>query len=206
MDVSQFIFHNDFNHGRFLQLVEDNKRICDRHSELSPGGFRAPEDVQDAISHNPVKNKKFLSILRSDDVPKKNGISLSKAEIYNMGVAIYMMLTGRWMWEDNPGRISTMQRLSVGERPPIPENYSNNTYTSAVVKTIEHCWNHSPDRRPTAREAANLLKGHFAKVVLGTNDTGTTKNLLKLHLKELQINLPELVEIEDGEEDFYKFV
>ncbi|KAG7341036.1 protein tyrosine kinase [Nitzschia inconspicua] len=196
LDVSQFIFFNgifkfnDFNHGQFLLHRRESRRLCFRPSHMAPAAFRAPEDLQYIFTHN------YRRFAPNGTSATSKPFSLAKAEIYTLGMAHYHMLTNRWMWEGQPGRKNSMRRLMAGERPQIPQQYSDDVYTSAIVKVILQCWNHNPNERPTARQVAETLKAHFVQTGMRKNDTAD-KMLL---LDQLRITMPPLVS--DGIDDF----
>ncbi|KAG7357836.1 protein tyrosine kinase [Nitzschia inconspicua] len=195
LDVSQFIFFNgifkinDFNHGKFLLHRRESRTLCFRPSHMAPAAFRAPEDLQYMFTHN------YRRFAPNGTSTTFKPFSLAKAEIYTLGMAHYHMLTNRWMWEGQPGRKNSMGRLMAGERPTIPQQYSDDVYTSAIVKVIQQCWNHNPNERPTARQVAETLKAHFVQTEMRRNVT--TSALLP---DQLRITMPALVS--DGIDDF----
>lgn len=63
-----------------------------------------------------------------------------------------------------------------GERPHLNETYakSKDPFVQTLVRAMNMCWVHDPQKRPTARQVEKFLDS--ALVSLGVTAAGTTKD------------------------------
>jgi Protein tyrosine and serine/threonine kinase len=232
LDVSQYVFANgifqlnDFNHGKLLLQVRNTTSnnnnalsVCFEKPGMTPKLYRAPEDLAYVFAHHPDRfGRPFAD---DEDVPPMKMLSeqqqqssffaYDQADVYGLGMALYMMLTNQWGWPSSPqghviNRNALFRKVLRGERPPIPNQYyTNNAHDRAIVQVIRKCWQHDPTLRPTAKQVALELQHEYQNILGMTAATPGGE----MSLDELRIEMPPLVkkEEEDGdEEDFYQYV
>ena len=149
IDPDQFVYNeekriyqiNDFNFGKMIMTNKVTGESCKvHHSTMNMFKSRAPEDM--AVSYY------------ESGIP----FDLAKADVFTLGITLYMLLTRQWIWEGEAKEVS-IERLIRGERPalPIAIRESNDQALLAVAGAISACWKHDPEQRPTAKEVAKFL-------------------------------------------------
>jgi hypothetical protein len=125
---------NDFNRARFITWNVKKNEACKFEVGNNPGHLRAPEE--------------YLYEPESE-----------KIDIYSLGNVFYSLLTDQWPFANEESK-SAQQKIINGKRPHISSRFrdSNQTEYKALLKAIEMCWNHVPEKRATADEIANYLE------------------------------------------------
>jgi serine/threonine protein kinase len=126
---------NDFNRARFITWDIKKNSPCKFKVGNNPGAFRAPEE--------------YLYEPESE-----------KIDIYSLGNVFYSLLTDRWPFQNEEDK-DAQQMVMHGRRPHIPSRFpeSNQTEYKALLKVIDMCWEHLPEKRATADEIASYLEG-----------------------------------------------
>jgi serine/threonine protein kinase len=162
LDVSQYINHNgifqlnDFNLGKFIQKRKGDSsvRACFGSPGMSTAMYRAPEDVAYLLARKGrnVRNKKLAELVKGKKVP----FDYSKADVFSLGTAMYMLLTNKWMWELRDVHASLL-KLIQGERPPIPDKYSNMALNNLSGTAVEVNHETTPRHNTTSSNNTTLL-------------------------------------------------
>lgn len=84
------------------------------------------------------------------------GRQTEKVDVYSMGNVLYSILTLEYPFEHEK---DVYKKVIAGERPAIPQKFLNSTdpFDQTLLKAIEMCWVHDPEKRATARQVQRLL-------------------------------------------------
>lgn len=103
-----------------------------------------------------------------------------KADVYMMGNVMYYVLTNRYIYEEALPRAEYTRRLRRGERSPFPHNIGASTDPSmlALKQAIHLCWEHEPNKRPSAREVTSYLASKLSRLDKEFSRSGEAKIVL----------------------------
>jgi len=142
IDSGQFVYVeedglyklNDFNRGRFIGKNKKTNELCKYYVGSNPGTFRSPEEY------------------------KYDG-QTAKVDVFQLGNTLYNVLTGLYPFDDTDDTHEVRKLVKAGERPPIPSVYQNSTdpFDQALLKAIQMCWIHDPEKRATSRELHTFI-------------------------------------------------
>jgi len=145
--TDQFIYQNghyklsDFNRVRFLMW---NKTVH-KWNQLSDGqcGFDVGKNGGEYRSPEEYSYKK----------------ETEKVDVYSLGNVLYFLLAGIDPWK-NVSLKDVYRFVKAGQRPKIPGHMRNSTgvYERCMIRAMENAWIHSPEKRPSALQVANIIK------------------------------------------------
>ncbi|KAG9127452.1 hypothetical protein FRC07_013635 [Ceratobasidium sp. 392] len=97
-----------------------------------------------------------------------------EADVYALGMTILEALTGKVPYSEKHDR-AVMIAIMRNEYPPRPEERipTNTEWGDAIWSLLVRCWDHVPERRPTATEVRDLYESaaHSRHVQIGSRNT-----------------------------------
>jgi serine/threonine protein kinase len=140
---------NDFNIAVLMMKRNDTGEACPFTSHFPNPQWRAPEEQVD--EHG------LTSTLLTE-----------KIDIYALGNVMYRFAVGRAPWNRPDGLALTReQRLDIATRkmkkgalPEVPDVVRNSQEpaTMALLSVMRECYQHRPERRPSAKEVVDQLQ------------------------------------------------
>lgn len=93
------------------------------------------------------------------------GRQTEKVDVYSMGNVLYSILTSEYPFKHEKYK-DVCKKVIAGERPAIPKKFLNSTdpFDQTMLKAIEMCWVHDPEKRATAREVQRLFISTLKKM------------------------------------------
>jgi serine/threonine protein kinase len=94
-----------------------------------------------------------------------------KVDVYSLGNVLYSILTSKSPFGKEKSE-KVAKKVQEGKRPPIPQSMQNSTdpFDQAMLKAINMCWIHDPEKRATARQVQNFITSELSR--LGVKDDG----------------------------------
>ena len=192
LDITQYIYDEkmqtfqlgDLNDGHFVLYDENDKPCKAAKSGMGPWKYRSPEDLAAKLRNGPP-------------------FHLFTSDVYSLGAVLFMILTKKWLWEDDAiSRKERKARIMQGEVPPIPDEFSGpnkDESTEALLRAIyDLCWVYDPDERASAQEVATYLKEKLESIrpgnVSGGGDGGgrRSSSVVRVNLPPILNNVLEL--------------
>jgi len=142
VQLSQFLFNsdksilklNDFNRAEFMLWNEKDAEYCKYTEFVGSGSWRSPEEYFD----NPLNEQ---------------------VDVFSLGNNMYSLLTGLWVFYDEPHTSGIQRRIKKGETAYINPQFKERSFQEAkLVEAIEWCHKFNPDDRPTVFELVAFLR------------------------------------------------
>ena len=94
------------------------------------------------------------------------GPQTEKVDVYSLGNVIYALTMNTYQFYNESSKVAK-EKVIRGDRPPILPHVITRRRNSTIMDTLLHvmslCFEHDPDKRPTSRQVANLLKDRLEK-------------------------------------------
>mmetsp|Transcript_3406 Transcript_3406/g.9673 ORF Transcript_3406/g.9673 Transcript_3406/m.9673 type:complete len:398 (+) Transcript_3406:388-1581(+) len=192
LDVSQRLFVggqyrlNDFTYGILIPTNSKTNEACkSTRSDLAldPWKYKSPEYLAwcyPEMPHDPIR--------------------IDMAEIYSLGTEMYHLLTSSLMWEGELDKEKCKELIFIGSRPPIPGRIARSTdaATQSIISTLNACWRHRPEDRPSAKQVVRYLRRDLSAITNGTEGGGGSL---------VTVKLPPIKEARENEEVcYYRFM
>jgi serine/threonine protein kinase len=141
LDTDNHVYKlNDFNRARFIGWSRTKDKPCAYKVGRNPGTNRSPEEY-------------------------KYEWQSEKVDVYSMGNIFYMLLVGKWAFEEEEER-SAQKLIKAGGRPQVPSEIlsSRDPIIQVLLEAMHLCHIHDPKERASARKVATLLKEKLLEV------------------------------------------
>jgi len=110
-------------------------------------------------------------LLSPTDFGLEKGVPSKEADVYALGMTVYQVLTRNLPFFPR-SELEVMLAVTLGERPPKPENAERIGMTEVVWDLLKECWKEDWTARPTITQVWET----FDKV---TSENGTTDPTLR---------------------------
>jgi len=96
-------------------------------------------------------------LLDPDQFGFKDALPTKKSDCYALGMVMYEVLSGKAPFTPD-GVIIVMRKVTSGGRPERPQGVEGVWFTDSVWDTLQMCWAHKPEERPTVETVLERLK------------------------------------------------
>ena len=94
--------------------------------------------------------------------PSKFGLENSRrtkeSDCYALGMVVYEVLSGQVPFGTQYTNYVVTSKIIDGERPEVPEGPERVWFTDDLWETLELCWSHQPEGRPTIGTVSECLE------------------------------------------------
>lgn len=97
-------------------------------------------------------------LLDPDRLGLEDSRRTKESDCYALGMVIYEVLSGQVPFGRLHNDFIAMLKTTEGERPERPEGLERVWFTDALWKTLELCWSHKPEDRPTIEDVSERLE------------------------------------------------
>jgi len=97
-------------------------------------------------------------LLDPDRFGFKDSRPTKESDCYALGMVIYEVLSGLTPFTSYKNAI-VPRKVTEGERPGRPQGEEGAWFTDGLWRTLELCWSHRPETRPTMKAIQEHLEG-----------------------------------------------
>ena len=138
-DKSEVIL-NDFNRAEFMLWDHREEAYCKYKEGYGAGNWRSPEEYFD----------EYLN---------------EKVDVYSLGNNMYSLLTGLWVFNDEPDFGEVQYLVRQGKKPYIDPRYKERSLAeSKLVEIIGKCHEYYEEERPSIFEVVEFLRESLEEV------------------------------------------
>ncbi|XP_032596657.1 uncharacterized protein LOC6568456 isoform X2 [Drosophila grimshawi] len=127
-------------------LKTNNLLLTKDYTQLKIGDFGIAKELATKNTTN-----KGTVIYQAPEVGSSPAIYTEKCDIYSFGIILWEVISRRKPFDhlDDPNPIACFYKTEMGDRPPL--NIELITKCEPLQNLIESCWNHDPEKRPSAK-------------------------------------------------------